>query len=328
MAYYLYQLAFDAPVHFGDASLGGSLERSGWEYTSDRLFSSICCEIASQGELQLLDRLVHLVQKGEFLLSDLLPCQLGPHDDLELFLPIPYVYMDSKEKIKNLDMQEAKQLSARRKQVKKQAYCRVSELEEYCRCLRSGELFVAGSRWEPGTEQFAERVNCRGAKKLPYYVKSNIFRQGAGLYLIVQMPEDMEEVFARVLESLGLSGIGGKRSSGCGRFHLADDALLLEPGIYQDMDCLYAMLGAKSPGYMCISSLLPEPQQASIVRQGMYRLRKSSGFTDGIKRNSVYMLAAGSCLKEKLPGRILDIGASDGHPIWRYGKGMYVGIGL
>ncbi len=327
MAYYLYQLTFDTPVHFGDASFGGSLERSSWEYTSDRLFSSLCCEMASQGEMDLIDNMVQLAQDGQFLLSDLLPYQLGAHDDLELFLPIPYVYMEGKEKIKNLDMQEAKKLSAHRKQVKKQAYCRVSELEEYCSCLRSGEIFRARSQWEPGAEQFAERVNCRGEKKLPYYVKNNIFRQGAGMYFIVQMPDDMEGIFGRVLESLGLSGIGGKRSSGCGRFHLADDPLLLEPGIYQDTDCLYAMLTARSKGYMCISSLLPEPHQADIVRQGMYRLRKSSGFTDGIKRNSIYMLAAGSYLPEKLPGLLLDMGESNGHPVWRYGKGLYVGIG-
>ena len=143
MGYYLYQLAFDAPVHFGDTAQGGSLERDSWEFTADRLFSSLCCELANHGEQARLDQLAAMAQQGDFLISDLLPYQLGEKDDLELFLPVPYTYMENKKKYHSLSMSEAKSLSAMRKKSKKMAYCRISEMAEYCQCLASGRTFAA-----------------------------------------------------------------------------------------------------------------------------------------------------------------------------------------
>lgn len=63
---------------------------------------------------------------------------------------------------------------------------------------------------------------------MPYFVKGNVFQPRAGLYLIVQLPDSFGEVFQNILCSLGLSGIGGKRSSGFGGFHLHDDGLELD----------------------------------------------------------------------------------------------------
>lgn len=97
MGYYLYQLAFDGPIHFGDSSQGGGLERTSWEYPADRLFSSLCCELAQQGYQDRLAELVNLVKQGEFQLSDLFPYQLGEKEELELFLPVPYIYVIRQE---------------------------------------------------------------------------------------------------------------------------------------------------------------------------------------------------------------------------------------
>lgn len=227
MGYYLYQLAFDGPIHFGDSSQGGGLERTSWEYPADRLFSSLCCELAQQGYQDRLAELVNLVKQGEFQLSDLFPYQLGEKEELELFLPVPYIYVIRQEQYKSLNMEEARRFSAIRKKTKKMSFCRISELSECCRCIRQGEMFQP--KWQPklGETVINERVNCRGEQSLPYYVAGNVFAQGAGLYLLVKMPEEWEDFFSRLMQSLGMSGIGGKKSSGYGAFHLDDDSLNL-----------------------------------------------------------------------------------------------------
>ena len=98
MSYFLYQLSFDGPVHFGDTSLGGGLEQAGWTYTSDTLFSSVCTELAGQGEYKLLDDFISMALEGKILLSDLFPYQLADGDEPQLFLPVPFIYLENKRK--------------------------------------------------------------------------------------------------------------------------------------------------------------------------------------------------------------------------------------
>lgn len=330
MGYYLYQMAFDGPIHFGDSSQGGGLERTSWEYPADRLFSSLCCELAQQGYQDRLAELVNLVKQGDFQISDLFPYQLGEKEELELFLPVPYTYVIRREQYKSLNMEEARRFSAIRKKTKQMSFCRISELSECCRCIRQGEMFHPQRQPELGETVINERVNCRGEQSLPYYVAGNVFAQGAGLYLLVKMPEEWEDFFSRLLQSLGMSGIGGKKSSGYGAFHLADDSLnLVETAdFYQDTQILLEMLTEDSGKYMSISSLIPEEQDIDSLQEGSYRLGKSSGFTDGTKRNSVYMVKSGACLNKAAVGALMKVGVSEGHDILRYGKGMYVRLNL
>ena len=132
---------------------------------------------------------------------------------------------------------------------------------------------------------------------------------------------------------LGCAGIGGKRSSGYGKFHLAEDAIFLdEAGVYADDAALFAMLEAKGvPWQMTLSSVLPDDASLAVVRTGQYRLRRSGGFItaprgEAKKKASVYLLDAGSCFSERIEGTIADLGECDGHAVWRYGLGLYAGV--
>ena len=330
MSYFLYQLCFDGPVHFGDTSLGGGLEQAGWTYTSDTLFSSICTELAEQGEYKLLDDFVRLALEGELLLSDLFPYQLAVGDEPQLFLPVPYIYLENNRKYVSLTLEEAKILSARRKKSKKQLYCRVSELQPYCDSLRAGMQYEPAAVIELGNEFITTKVNCRGEQPLPNFVKGNVFQPGVGLYIIARLPDDFGEMFQNILCSLGLSGIGGKRSSGFGRFHLQDDGLVLEDAYdwYVDTKALHTMLTGEHRRYMCLSSVLPAADELTTVQAGTYKLRKVSGFSEGIKRDSGYMLEAGSCFADRLQGQLAEMGSQAGHPGWRYGKGLSAGLDI
>ena len=332
MGYYLYQLAFDGPVHFGDTSMGGNLEQSGFTYTSDTLFSSICTELAQQGAADLLDEFIALGQKGEILLSDLLPYQYGTQEDLELFLPAPYIYINNNRQQENLDYAKAKALSAQRKKAKKQLYYRASELYDYVEALKNGETYIAKYQLQLGDEFITEKVNCRGELPMPYFMKSGTFADNAGLYLVVKLPDAWADNMKEILTMLGLSGIGGKRSSGYGHFHLADNYIYLDERVYcsefDDIAAMNELLQNLYNWQMSISSILPREKELELVKSGSYQLKKSSGFASGIKRDSVYMLSAGSCFTEKLQGSMVDLATLNEHSVWRYGKGLFVGLNI
>lgn len=331
MSYYLYLLTFDAPVHFGDTSLGGGLEQSGWEFSSDKLFSSLCTELAANGEAAAIDELMSMAEKGQFHISDLFPYQVQDNGEWELYLPIPFKHIEGRVQAKHLSMQEAKELSRLRKVAKKQLYYRASDFSSLCTAMHNGEFFTAQNELQLGCDEIVERVNCRGEKPLPYFIKNFSFAENTGLYGLVELPDDKQEWFQQLLTSLGLAGIGGKRTSGYGRFHLADDMFYLDEEYasdFEDTAALYRLLTQSSDSYMNISALLPGDGEAAVVAKGQYKLRKCSGFTGGTKRDSIYMLEAGSCLPKKLAGKIVCLGNMDKHPVYRYGMGMYVGLTL
>ena len=331
MSYFLYQLQFDAPVHFGAAEQGGGLEQTGWEYPADTLFSALCCELALQQELDLLAHLVDKAERGAIRLSDLFP-YAEVEQDTAFFLPKPVLLPKNARPLADMaDLASVRKEAAARKAQKKARYLRVRELCSYAEAMKTGQVYVPDELPDFGSEMLAERVSCRGEEPLPYYVGGFSFAPGTGLYgiLWLENEEDTEWV-QRLLALLGGSGIGGKRSSGYGKFHLLDDFLELYPeGTYEDDRVLYHLLRASdAPCHMALSVLLPKQEDIPLVKSGQYQLKKRSGFIadENRKKNSLYMIAAGSCLPERIDGILAELGGAAGHPVWRYGKGMYVGL--
>ena len=114
---------------------------------------------------------------------------------------------------------------------------------------------------------------------------------------------------------------------------MAEDAIFLDDaGVYTDDAALYAMLEAKEAQWqMALSPVLPDEASLGVVQAGAYRLRRSGGFItapqrEARKKASVYLLDAGSCFSERIAGTLADLGACDGHAVWRYGLGLYAGV--
>ena len=77
--------------------------------------------------------------------------------------------------------------------------------------------------------------------------------------------------------------------------------------------------------------ILPDEASLDVVRAGVYRLRRSGGFItaprrEAQKKASVYLLDAGSCFSQRIEGVLGHLGECDGHAVWRYGLGLYVGV--
>lgn len=330
MRFAIFSLAFDGPVHFGEASQGGGLEQAGMGYPADTLFSALCTELSAEGALADLARLREGVTSGRLLLSDLLPWQVVG-DEMAYYLPRPVLQLTRRAQ-QPLAYRETCAQATARKRAKKLKYLRASRLADFLRAMQ------ADGRWEEETPEFGaqaltERVNCRGAASLPYFVGTFSFCADAGLYLLAGMErEEDQDWLEELLRWLGWLGIGGKRSSGYGKFHLAEDVLSLdELGLYADDAALYRMLeDAAAPWQMTLSPLLPTREEIPAVRQGSYALRHVGGFVTEAahaeKKRGVYLVEAGSCFRARPAGQVAVLGTSGGHEVLRYGKGLYVGV--
>ena len=336
MKYALYPLQFDTPVHFGCAENGGKLEQSSLTYRADSLFGALCYELSLQGDETGLLHLQEGVAKGKLLFSDLFPYIYDETEGVQLYVPKPILTISSDERRVTADYDTFRQQATQQKRQKKLSYIRVSQLADFIQAMKSGKAFD-GTEPFFGCGQLLTRVNCTENVPRPYYVHQIQFTKEAGLYGIIGYEEDEDlDGLITLLESLGLSGIGGKRSSGYGKFHFREDPIEMdELGIYEDDGILYrGLILTGASRYMCLSVLLPSPAEVADVQKGQFALCRRSGFLspDGSrmqKKNDIYMIQAGSCFPQKIAGSMADVGGQDmTHPVWRYGKGLYVGLML
>lgn len=335
MEYILYFLQFDTPVHFGCGEEGDKLEKSTLRYRADTLFSALCCEMAAVGDVDGLVSVYEKASRGHLLFSDLFP-YVKKDDEPHLFLPKPILTIERNEKEPAASYQQFKTKATQQKSLKKMEYVRVSESVDYLKSLGSG-YYGDWERPDTGQSHMVTRVHCStGADPLPYYVHEITLSNEAGLYGILGYDEEEDgDWILALLEQMGVSGIGGKRSSGYGKFHFDDDPIYMDQdGCYTDDAVLYALLTADDATYyMNLSVLLPQAEDLPVVQEGQYTLCKRSGFLtlEGMtaaKKEDIYMIQAGSCFSRKITGQIADVSSGSLHPVWRYGKGLYVGLSL
>ena len=209
MNFYIYPLRFLTPVHFGVTSEGGSLETISLTLGSDTLFGACCHEISY--DTGLLQSFLDSVKEQHIVLSSLFPYCID-NGEYQLYVPSPIMQIDSKE-MPITSFAETKRIATEQKKIKKIDYNRASQLKTYNHYIEAD----TSQKHMPifGTRQAMTQVNMRGEKSRPYYVGSYQFMSNTGLYIIAGfVDDDSRELFEAILELLGLSGIGGKRSSG------------------------------------------------------------------------------------------------------------------
>lgn len=342
---YLIRLRFLAPVHFGDAGEGGGLEQIKCFCHADTFFSALCREAAGQGEAAV-QRLYGKASAGALLLSDLLPYR-EISGNYEFYLPRPVLTIEGR----TADLQtlrEVQQSAEERKKLKKRAFIRASEMSRYLTDMREGTKTISK---EPMFGTMANEVHFNGRTRQPYSVGTFHFAENTGAYFLLRLAEEEDlQWFLPLLSLLGLSGIGGRRSSGCGRFEIADgevDENLADIEKNGDaavmLDCDYEAFGAddlelarmladsQSPYQMSLCPVLPQKNEIGVNVTGKFIRRGGFSYSQGmetpVRTGSIYMMDTGSCFASRVSGRIGDVSCGlMPHPVYKYGKGLFVGI--
>lgn len=337
MEYSILPLKFDTPIHFGAAEQGGDLTACGVEYTADTVISAILHELDHMEEIDSLNKMNDLLDNRKILFSDFLPYAIDDKTgEINLYLPKP-IMIGAAQSLKS-SLEETREQATKMKKQKKVSFVRCSELSVYVDGLRTGNMkYLQSADFYDGA--IIQRVFIRNrdssesADPMPYFVGAHKFRDTAGMYLVVgvESREDLEFI-RNVLNYVGLSGIGGKRSSGYGKFHVVDDDTIKSSADAKEL--LILLNQDKADVQMSISTLLPDTEEISILNteNAWYKLKARSGFISGMsgeaaqKKNSIYMVASGSCLPERIAGTKAILGKIGEKKIIRYGYGMFVGV--
>lgn len=299
------KLSFHAPVHFGRRRLSDS------EYICDAatLFSALYIEALSMG---CADDLLHAAKTGEIAFSDAFP-YIGE----QLYIPKPMIALP-----RAVEARSESSDSRSRKANKKLRFIPMKKLPDY---LDGSFDFVSElGRFDLGASCVRTKVNLTKAASEdaePYHVGGFSYNPGCGIYFIVRGTFDVEPLFVQ----LGFSGIGGKRSSGYGRFSPKFlDANL--PGLASEDD-----FGKRA---MLLSSSLPREDELSdgLFRDAQYRLEKKGGFVQSCahaptprKKRDMWVFAPGSVFERSFGGGVFDVNQTKGaHPVYRYARSMWM----
>lgn len=310
MTYRIYRLKFYSGVHFGSDSGSEHVSSATSVFHSDSLFSALCQEALKIGGESVLQELLDWSREGKLLLSDLFPYSGDTY-----FLPKPKKLYSRKE-MKN-------GVQPDRKLVKKMTHISAASLEKYL-------AYQQGETDSFDMESVVKKLHgiVRQERKMsaalrdvdadPYYVGMVQFANGSGLYAIVgcEQPDLIDQLF----QSLEMTGIGGRKSYGLGKF--VCEKVELNESAEHGLDILYRHLTAENLKVsMTLNTSLPRDDELDYLQDAAYLLTRRGGMTDGSAvqhKQTVYALESGSCVSRRYAGQIMDVRIEqEGHPIYR-----------
>jgi CRISPR-associated protein Csm4 len=308
MNYKAFRLSFPNGVHLGD----GSLEDGGINLRADTLFSALCIEALKSGGEAAIERLVSLARGGGLTLSDAFPFIDG-----EYYMPKPFFSVKAERK-----ESDAKKI------FKRLTHIPLDNVRDYI----SGEFSADAAREfteklaNMGRYEIFDRVSLRsGDDPLPYHVGVYKFRENAGLYVIAGGDNDALALFKDLLSFVSAAGIGGKRSSGLGRFTFEEADL---------PDGVFERLTGGYPAYITLSVSLPKENEIErILESASYSLVRRGGYVfsdtysdEQVRKNDLYVLSGGSVVKSRFDGDVYDVSNKGAHPVYRYAKPLFYGV--
>ncbi len=309
MNYEIFKLRFDTGVHLGR----GKLSDADATIMADTLFSALCQEALMLCGEDGIKKLVELTRQGELLLTDAMPVYRNDY-----YIPKPMLRIESE---KTGD-------SRQKKEFKKLKYIRLTSLPDYL----GGTLDPEEER--KSMENFG-RAEIRtmasvaeGEDTKPFPVGVFKYGDGWGLYFILAYGQKETKNFAEeLLMSLELSGIGGKRSAGLGKF-------TLENAKIPEAFAAKLNTGSEKAYHMSLSVSMAEDAELDHVLNGAsYSMVKRSGFVASYtyaesfrRKEDFYMFGAGSTFRYPFSGTLRDVSSGGSHPVYRYGKPLFLEV--
>lgn len=327
MNYFVCKLRFSAPVHFGGSS-ALPLEQAAASFGADTLFSALCHTALLSGGDAAVKRLCTAVGTGALLFSDGFPWREEPGNDA-LYLPRPILN----------PVQRAEISPAQRKMVRKVRYIPTAFYEAFLRSLAGGAYLDItkfsqhfGTFFEQSKAAVPEHANAE-----PYFVGLFSFENNCGLYFIMGCTdEELAQDVSGLLALLGESGIGGKVSSGYGKFQVCDTFDLNGSSNPQTEFLIRSLKANRSAYYIALSSCLPADDELDRAIEGAsYQLLRRGGFindpascTQPRKKRMQYVFQSGSVFRTRFQGELSVVGETRGHQVYRYNRPLWMGVEL
>lgn len=308
MEYIGYKLHFPAGLHIGN----GTLEDSEKTFDAMHLFSAFCIEAVKKSQEEL-EKLLEVTRSGEVLFSDAFP-YIGEG----LYLPKPMIQI----------VTDRQGDSNQKKAFKSLEYVPAECLDDYF----DGKLDAAKERMVLKNGFCSTEVRTVASvsgeeETMPYRIGVCTYRKGAGLYLIIGYQSlDVLSFLEGLLKEVGYSGIGGKRTSGLGRFTIESFDL---------PERIVKRLKSAEPGQsMSLSVCLPNDDEIERAMEGAsYRLVRRGGFVAStdyadtlLRKKDLFVFQAGSCFEKRFSGSIIDVSIGGKHPVYRYAKPLFMEV--
>lgn len=332
MAYLLYKLRFPNGIHIGTA-FGNTLEETRMSVYSDTFYSALFNEYM---KIYNNDELHKISESGDFLVSDLLPFKEKEDMSTDFYLPKPFINIERKE------IKKDNEEKTDRKKVKATNFIPADKLGEYFSFLKNGKNFPEIDD-NFGKKQLytKNKISLQNEDTKIYNIEVFKFNKKSGLYFIVKLPENekWQEIFENILESLSLTGIGGKKNSGFGQFVMEGSMLFdgedSEASESESDVFINRALFSEEKNFLLLSSYSPRREEIEKIKEkgNYYQIIKRSGFVNSSlyseqaeKRKQVYMISSGSVLSFEPEGEILDLNLHGKHSIYRMGKPIVLGV--
>ncbi len=323
MENYAIKFKFKTAVHFGDLSQTPDDSNSDFVLQNDSFFSALVIEANNLFGQSGVDKIYKLCnEKIKF-------SSMMPFCGETYFIPKPelFIKQTGESKIVNYE-----------KRLKKIKFIPSSYLEEYLIKSPTGDVLL---------DKLDEMQSCFGQNaveqklvinrdsaidSMPFNYGTFTFGKNCGTYILVSCePEDLN--FLRgLLVSLSFTGLGGKRSSGCGKFEF--EIINLKNSQNIDLKFLDEHMSGCYKRYMALSICLPQILTDDILDGAYYTFVRRSGFIDSetygkeiMKKRDVYAFSTGSTFTQKFEGEIKDVGSKWGtHPVYKHLKPFFIGV--
>lgn len=322
----IYRLHFTSPLHIGSPREDYGISQT--TIPSDTMYAALTACLAKFGET--------IPEKGDLkcTISSLFPFYQKEKDAaVAYFLPRPLVNNLS-DKYKDC-----------LKDIKKVCWLTLDAFNLFINGqdpFQNGDFEIQGAYLiRKGTDfdkefiksQVSERVSIPDrtmqSDAVPFYMDRVYFREKSGLYFIAQ---GNTELLDKSIKMLALEGIGTDRNVGNGFFKCEKDTITIE-------------LPDNAEHILALSSFCPESKEQLTDMlssdKAAYELLRHGGWittppNQSLRKNVIYMLAAGSVLKHDANeictlGKIVDLkpALSDvKHPIWRCGRALFIPINV
>lgn len=324
MEYKIYKLRFKTGVHFGNGLLNDSINI----VKADTLFSALYLEALNIGKN---DELYEMVNDNRLYISDAMP-----YVNEDIFLvPKPIIQVKTEKKQNDINLENN---SVIKKRVKNMKFLPITNLDDFLNgeIEKIDDTILKIGFFEGMTKARVRNLDEKGipVDTLPYHIGVYNFDENVGLYIIIAYENDeVQKLIEQLLANLSHTGIGGKMTSGLGKFDIEIKELTLE-----FKDKLYTKKHISDKifkKYMSLSTSLPKDDELEeALENSSYLMEKRSGFiystsySDEFRRKKdMYVFSSGSCFENIFDGDVYDVSEGQGkHKVYRYAKPLFLGV--